>query len=172
MVEAATGEEAVRRAAEGAFALAILDIRMPDLTGIEVARRLRGRCPALMLTAYADRELVARAVEEGAVGYLVKPVDIPSLVAAVETAIARGGDLQRLSRSEERLAEALRRRGKLSLAVGVVMERHALDEAAAFERLRRYARSHNLAIHEVAERVVRATEAVNAFGNDAPPASG
>jgi len=167
VVEATNGSEAISRAKETELDLAILDIRMPGISGVEAARRLQGRCPVLILSAHADRDLVEETVEEGAVGYLVKPVGMPALLAAVETALARAADLRRLTTSEARLSDALQRGREVSVAVGVVMERHTLDEKGAFDRLRRHARSHNLPMREVAQQVVSATETTNAFGNEA-----
>jgi DNA-binding LytR/AlgR family response regulator len=60
---------------------AVLDIRMPGLTGIEVAQRIAGRCPVVFVTAYGDHAL--QAFDAGAVDYLVKPVDAERLAQAV-----------------------------------------------------------------------------------------
>ena len=87
-LEASSGERALTLAAEGAPALVLMDIQLPDIDGIEALRRLRenertARIPVLALTAQAmdgDRE---RFLAAGFDGYLSKPVDVPELIATV-----------------------------------------------------------------------------------------
>ncbi|MDP9491166.1 MAG: response regulator, partial [Actinomycetota bacterium] len=73
--EARDGQEAVELAQQHQPDLAILDVKMPRLDGIEAARRIleENAIPIVMLTAYGQDELVSRAVEAGVFGYLVKP---------------------------------------------------------------------------------------------------
>src|ERR1041384_5287307 len=73
--EARDGEEAVELARAERPDLAVLDVKMPRLDGIEAARRILDErpIPIVMVTAYAERELASRAVEAGVFGYLVKP---------------------------------------------------------------------------------------------------
>jgi len=89
--EARDGAEAVAIAAEWEPDLALLDVRMPILDGIEAARRMIAArpLPIVVVTAYADRALVERAVGAGVFGYLVKPFRESEIVPAVETAWAR-----------------------------------------------------------------------------------
>ncbi len=142
--------------------IALLDVRMPGETGIELARWLRARdIPFLFLTAYGDASIVREAVEEGALGYLIKPVDVPQLVAAIEAALQRAEDIRRLRETEAQLQRALSGSRYTSMAVGLIMERHRLTEKEAFERLRRFARSQRRRIEDVAEELVRSEELVN-----------
>src|SRR5215217_713411 len=95
VAEARDGEEAVALAREHAPDLAIMDVKMPRLDGIEAARRILDErpIPIVMLTAYGHQELVARAVEAGVFGYLVKPFREQDLVPAIATARARHEEL-------------------------------------------------------------------------------
>ncbi len=161
------GREAVVRAEASTFDLAILDVQMPGLSGLEVAHQIRERCPVLILSAYSDAEVVQAAIREGAVGYLVKPVDITQLIPAVEAALARGGDLRRLAATEHHLNHALNQGREISVAVGLVMERHAMSQKEAFEAMRCRARSCRVKLADVAKQIVAATETTNAFGCDA-----
>jgi len=87
-----TGEEADRALALGIYDLAILDIGLPGLSGLEVLQRLRARkamTPVLMLTAFdtlADR---VRGLDMGADDYLAKPFDLPELEARVRSLLRR-----------------------------------------------------------------------------------
>ncbi len=158
------GREAVARAEGAHFDLAILDVRMPEMSGLEVAHRLREHCPVIILSAYSDAEVVEAAIREGAVGYLVKPVDVTQLIPAVETALARSADLRRLAAVEHHLNHALSQGREISVAVGLVMERHAVSQKEAFEAMRCRARSCRMKLAEVAQQMVAAAETVNAFG--------
>ena len=96
--EARDGEEAVALALTEEPELAILDVKMPRLDGIEAARRILAErpIPIVMLTAYGHEELVARAVEAGVFGYLVKPFRETDLLPAIQTARARHAELEAL----------------------------------------------------------------------------
>lgn len=91
--EAGDGERALELIQELAPEVAILDIRMPRLGGIDVVRRMRERSPgtsALMLTAYDDDDYIMALMDEGGVsGYLLKTAPANELVDAVRT-VARG----------------------------------------------------------------------------------
>src|SRR6185312_9258738 len=84
--EARDGEEAVALARSEQPDLAIMDVKMPRLDGIEAARRIldENPIPIVMLTAYGQEELVSRAVEAGVFGYLVKPFREQDLLPAIQ----------------------------------------------------------------------------------------
>jgi two-component system, response regulator PdtaR len=137
--EARDGEEAVALAASEQPDLAVLDVKMPRLDGIEAARRILAErpIPIVMLTAYGQEELVARAVEAGVFGYLVKPFREDDLLPAIHAARARHAELEALREEAESLAEALATRKVVERAKGLLMERDGLTEQDAFARLRR-----------------------------------
>ena len=107
--EARDGEEAVALARSEQPDLAVLDVKMPKLDGIEAARRIldERQIPIVMLTAYGQDELVQRAAEAGVFGYLVKPFREQDLLPAIRTARARHDELAALRDEAESLAEAL-----------------------------------------------------------------
>ncbi len=93
VAEAGDGIEAVRLAAEHAPDVAVLDIQMPRLTGIEATRQIKAALPGvrvLILTAYEDDPYVFALLRAGADGYLLKSADSDNLVRAVRT-VAGGG---------------------------------------------------------------------------------
>ena len=95
--EAGDGEEAVRRAAELAPEVVLMDLRMPVLDGVAATRRLRAEQPdvrVIALTTFDDDEDVFAALRAGAVGYLLKDVSSARLVEAVLTAAAGESVLQ------------------------------------------------------------------------------
>jgi response regulator NasT len=92
--EARDGAEAIALAREWNPDLALLDVKMPVLDGIDAARRITATqsVPVVLLTAYAGPEIVARAVGAGVFGYLVKPFRESEIAPVLETAWARHAD--------------------------------------------------------------------------------
>jgi AmiR/NasT family two-component response regulator len=154
--EARDGEEAVALAQAEHPELAILDVKMPRLDGIETARRILAErpIPIVMLTAYGQDELVARAVEAGVFGYLVKPFRETDLLPAIQTARARHAELETMRDEAESLAEALATRKIVERAKGILMGREGLSENDAFVRLRRASQSSGRPLRVVAEAVI------------------
>lgn len=109
LLQAGSADAALRLLAQRSPDLAVLDVEMPGMSGIELARRLRevSAIPLMFLTAHGGDELVAQAIELGAVGYLVKPVDIRQFMPAVRTALARAGEIRQLQRAEAELSASL-----------------------------------------------------------------
>ncbi len=154
--EAKDGEEAVELARSERPDLAILDVKMPRLDGIEAARRMLEErpLPIVMLTAYGQGELVARAVEAGVFGYLVKPFREQDLLPAIETARARHEELSALRDEAESLAEALAARKAIERAKGLLMEKEGLSEPDAFARLRKASQLSGRPLKVVAEALI------------------
>src|SRR5438552_9932200 len=128
--EARDGEEAVALARSLEPDLAIMDVKMPKLDGIDAARKILDErpIPIVMLTAYGQEELVSRAVEAGVFGYLVKPFREQDLLPAITTARARHDELQTVRAEGESLADALAARKVIERADGLPMEKDQLNE--------------------------------------------
>ena len=158
--EARDGLEAVELARSKRPDLAILDVKMPRLDGIEAARRILDEraIPIVMLTAYGQRELVARAVEAGVFGYLVKPFRESALLPAIHTARARHDELAVLRAEADSLAEALADRKAIERAKGLLMAKEGLSEQDAFARLRKASQVSGKPLKVVAEAVVATLE--------------
>ncbi len=96
VAEAATGEEAINKAQEHRPDVAVLDIRMPGLSGIEACRRIVETvdgCRVVMLTSYAEDELLLAAIDAGASGYVLKRIGTDELVRAVDRVSQGDGTL-------------------------------------------------------------------------------
>ena len=154
--EARDGEEAVELALSERPDLAILDVKMPRLDGIDAARRILADrpIPIVILTAYGQDELVSRAVEAGVFGYLVKPFRETDLLPAIQAARARHAELQTLRDEAESLAEALATRKIVERAKGLLMAREGLTEDEAFARLRRASQVSGRPMRVVAEALI------------------
>ena len=161
--EADSGEAALALAAANRYDIAILDIGMPDMPGTELAGLLLAEhgLPAMFLSAFSNQEVVDEAVTKGGLGYLVKPVDVPRLIPALESALARARDLQALLKLKTQLEHALGSGRDTSMAVGILMERRGLNRQAAFDALRSHARNRGMRLEAVAKEVVDALETIN-----------
>jgi two-component system, response regulator PdtaR len=156
VAEARDGEEAVALAREHAPELAVMDVKMPRLDGIEAARRILDErpIPIVMLTAYGQDELVGRAVEAGVFGYLVKPFREQDLMPAIATARARYEELAAVREEADSLADALAARKAIEQAKGLLMAKEQLTEQAAFERLRRASQVSGKPLKVIADAVI------------------
>ncbi|HXG76185.1 MAG TPA: response regulator [Gaiellaceae bacterium] len=154
--EARDGEEAVALARETAPDVALLDVKMPRLDGIDAARRILEErpIPIVMVTAYGEAELVARAVEAGVFGYLVKPFRESDLLPAIATATARHEELRALREEADSLAEALAARKAIERAKGILMDREGIGEQEAFARLRKASQLSGRPLRVVAEALI------------------
>jgi two-component system, response regulator PdtaR len=160
VAEARDGEEAVALARSTEPELALLDVKMPKLDGIDAARRILEErpIPIVMVTAYGETELVARAVEAGVFGYLVKPFRETDLLPAIRTARARHEELVALRGEADSLAEALAARKAIERAKGLLMEREGLTEQAAFARLRKASQISGRPLKIVADALIATLE--------------
>jgi two-component system, response regulator PdtaR len=154
--EARDGVEAVELARSEQPDVAVLDVKMPRLDGIEAARRILDErpIPIVMLTAYGQDELVSRAVEAGVFGYLVKPFRETDLVPAIQAARARHDELTEVRAEADSLAEALAARKAIERAKGLLMEKEGVTEEEAFARLRRASQATGKPLRVVAEALI------------------
>jgi response regulator NasT len=164
---AASAAEALQRVAEreADIALALLDINMPGMSGLDLARRLKEHTSVafMFLSSVDDAETAREAANHGAVGFVVKPVDAAHLLPALESALARADEIRQLRRTEANLNAALAAGRETSLAVGLLMTRFQTDRNTAFEVLRDHARASRRKVNEVAEQLVAAEELLNSL---------
>ncbi len=167
---AQTVAEAIELLEEYRPDLALLDIRMGLQGGFDLARVLRDRyaIPFVFLSAYDDQATVEEATELGAVGFLVKPVDFPQITPTIEAALKRASELARLRNTGRQLEQALEQQRGVSVAIGILMERHRWSRTEAELRLRDTARSQRRKMVDLAESIVFAADvlAVSAMGGD------
>jgi two-component system, response regulator PdtaR len=153
--EARDGIEAVELASASAPDVAILDVKMPRLDGLDAARLIlaKRRLPIVLLTAYGDADTVSRAAEAGVFAYLVKPFREQDLVPAIRTAQARYAELAELRVEADTLREALEARKSIERAKGLLMAKDGLTEAEAFARLRRASQRSGRPMRVIADAV-------------------
>ncbi len=136
--------------------VALLDIAMPELDGITAASQITSQkiCPVVMITAYSQVELVERAANAGAMGYLVKPVNPANLVPAIEVAIARFEELNLLTSEVAQVTERLEVRKIVDRAKGLLQAKLGIDEPEAFRWLQKAAMDNRTSMREVSQGVI------------------
>jgi AmiR/NasT family two-component response regulator len=159
--EVADGTSAVNLARELRPDIVIMDIKMPDMDGIDAARVLTQEriAPVLLLTAYSQSELIERAKEAGVVGYIVKPVRESDLSPAIEVSLARFAELRAMEREVGDLKDALETRKLVDRAKGILMDTQGLTESQAFRRIQTMSMNTRRAMKQVAEAIILAHEA-------------
>ncbi|MDX1654456.1 MAG: response regulator [Candidatus Competibacteraceae bacterium] len=169
VLEATSGSQVLALSQQYHPDLVVLDVHLPEPTGIEVGRQLMGhQVPFLFVSSSGDGEVARQAMEEGAFGYLIKPLEAENLLPTLEAVLERAQELRRLKENEIHLNRALEQSRDISVAIGLMMERHRLGERAAFESLRSLARSQRRKLEEVARDVVRCTEVINRLNPSGP----
>lgn len=143
--------------------LVILDVNMPNRSGLELTKRLEElqHIPFILLTAHSEQEIIIQATESGAIGYLVKPVDISQLIPAIETALSRSHDIQVLRGDKKQLQTALDTDRSISVAVGILMDQRGISRDDALNQLRKSARSNHISLMNLASNIVKARETLN-----------
>ena len=152
------GRSAVNLARELKPDLLIMDIRMPDMDGIEAARILteEGIAPVLLLSAYSQRDLVERAASAGVSGYVIKPFDEFNLLPAIEVVLARFNEYQEISKEAARLEERLETRVVVDRAKGILMDHRGMSEQEAFRNIQRISMNSRKSMREVADAIILA----------------
>lgn len=157
------GEDAIRVAKEFKPDLMLMDVRLPDISGIEVAAELEKiqLCPVVFLTAYSDSAIIDRAKDlKGVHGYLVKPVDERTLRSTIAIAMAKFKEHREMERSLKKAELSLKERKIIERAKGLLMENMGISEPKAMETLQRQSKNQNKKLIETAKWVIEF------FGND------
>jgi two-component system, response regulator PdtaR len=164
--EAARGDEALELVKKTMPDLAILDIKMPGMDGIEVARRVVGehRVPVLILTAFSQRNLIEEARDAGVAAYLVKPFQSAEIVPAIEVALARFSEHRAIEDEAESAGEGagsvedkLETRRMVDRAKAVLMDTHEMSELDAFSYIQRTAMDRRVRMQQIAREVLDGT---------------
>jgi AmiR/NasT family two-component response regulator len=156
--EAGDGRSGVNLARELRPDVAIFDIKMPGMDGIEAARVLTEEkiAPVVLLTAYSQRDLVERAKEAGVVGYITKPMRESDLTPVIEVAMARFSEFRALEEEVGDLKQALETRKFVDRAKGILMDTQGLTEAEAFRKIQKMSMNKRKPMKDVAEAIILA----------------
>lgn len=171
VIEADNGDDAILLARKHKPQLAILDMRMQGKSGMDVARYLSANTTTgfMFLSAFGDSDIIEEATRMGALGYLVKPLDVKQIVPAVRAALdrLRAQPLQPAQPARpatvggQPAASTPPPGREQAVAIGILMERLRLDYDRALEALRAQARAEGASVDDVAARMVEAANRLN-----------
>ena len=156
VAEASEGKTAVELARKHELDLAILDIKMPEMDGLDAAKIVTEEkiCPVLLLTAYSQQDLIDRAKEAGVFGYLVKPFREADLLPAIEIAISRYKEMEALEQEVGTLQDALETRKLVDRAKGILMDTRGMKEQEAFRWIQLQSMNTRKSMREIAEAII------------------
>ena len=147
--------------------MVITDIKMPDMDGIDAATQIYQErpVPIILVSAYHDAELIARAEADHIMGYLVKPIKQADLAPTIAIAMHRFEQFKAMHQEAADLRQALADRKVIERAKGILMKKGKLDEPEAFRRLQKLASDKNQKLIEIASLIVTAEEAFQSLDN-------
>ena len=150
------GDEAIDLVRQHRPDVAIFDIKMPGLDGLDAARVVSAEklCPVVMLTAFSQREVIEQARDAGALAYLVKPFQKTDLVPAIELAIGRFREMMTLSGERDALGEQLELRKLLDRAKGLLIDKYSMTEQSAFDFIQKNAMTTRAKMVDVANQIL------------------
>jgi two-component system, response regulator PdtaR len=153
---AVDGASAVQLARTEKPDVILLDIKMPNMDGLEAARKIMQErpTPVVMLTAYSQRDLINEAREASVFGYLVKPVKEDLLDATLDLAVSRFKQWQKLQQEVKDLQKSLEAREVVEKAKRALMEQQNLTEQQAFNKIHRTSRSRRVPMQQVAQEIL------------------
>lgn len=152
----ADGKAAIDSLASDTPDLAVLDIRMPNVDGLTVAKTLWDdhAVPSIIVTAFSDESYIERARDTGVFGYLLKPVSPDSLKAALNVAWSQASNVDARNARIKQLEDTLTHRRVVEQAKWELVKRHRLSEAEAHAKLQQTARDHRRKLIDVANDVL------------------
>lgn len=150
------GREAVELARGNNVDLAILDVRMPALSGLEAAQEIAGFSivPVILLSGYSDPDMIDEATRVPVFHYLVKPVSMADLAPAIAVAMSRFHEWQELRGAAVQLEQKLEDRKLIEKAKGVLMEARGVPEAEAYRILQKESQNGNQPMVEIARSIL------------------
>ena len=161
VVGAATnGKEAVELSGVLKPALIIMDVKMPEMDGIEAATLISAKMavPIILVTGLSSDEIASQAVEAGVFSYLVKPITKKHLEPAIKLALARYSQFQSLKEEVSDLKDAIETRKVIERAKGIVMKRCNISEEDAFKLLQSHSQKENKKMYDIAESIISASK--------------
>lgn len=156
------GAAAVEKVAEMNPNLVIMDVKMPEMDGIDAAREItsKGPVPIILITGLSSDEVATKAIEAGVFAYLVKPVTKKQLEPAIKLAMARYSEFKSLKVEVDDLKDAIETRKLVERAKGILMKRCNISEEEAFKLLQSHSQKENKKMREIADNIITASKLI------------
>ncbi|SHJ56248.1 response regulator receiver and ANTAR domain protein [Hathewaya proteolytica DSM 3090] len=159
--EASDGIDAVELCRKEKPDLIIMDIKMPLLDGLSASKIIQKEelsGAIILLTAYSGKEFIEKATNVGVIGYLVKPIDEKSLLPAVEVALAKGIEFNKIKQDLKETKDKLESRKIVEKAKGILMKKYGLNEDDAYKKIRSLSMNKSCSMKDIAEMVILSDE--------------
>ena len=158
--EASNGQEAVELVRALKPDCVIMDVKMPVMDGLKAAEIIGKEelAPVLLLTAYSQEDIVAKAKSAGVIGYLVKPIREEQLFPEMEIAVSRFAEFKQLNIDLENLKDNLETRKLVERAKGILMTVHKMTEQEAYRTMQQFSMSKRISLKELATTIIANAE--------------
>ncbi|WP_019555388.1 ANTAR domain-containing response regulator [Propionispira raffinosivorans] len=154
--ECDNGKKAIEQAKQMQPELAILDIMMTELNGLETAQMMHElNIPVIMVTANSQAKLIQRAEKVHVYGYIIKPVSEQNLLAAVQIAYARWAEMDCTSNELQKMQAALCAQKTISKARSLIQDRLGISAQEAHRRLSQEAMKRQMTLAALAEKILQ-----------------
>ncbi len=142
--------------------LVIMDVKMPEMDGIDAARAItaKGPTPIILITGLSSDDMASKAIEAGVFAYLVKPVTKKQLEPAIKLAMARYNEFRSLKAEVVDLKDAIETRKLVERAKGILMKRCNISEEEAFKLLQAHSQKENKKMREIADNIISASKLI------------
>mgnify|MGYP000616283594 FL=1 len=163
VAEGTNGVEALELCKKHKPDIILMDVKMPELDGIEAARQIgfHHEAPVVLLTSYSQQDLIDKARDSGVYGYLIKPVREEQLVPSLEMALGRYKSDAQLREKMAELEQSLEDRKIIQKGTGILMELYSISEAEAYNRIRTLSMNKQISITETCTLIIKQSNKSN-----------
>lgn len=163
VAEGTNGVEALELCKKHKPDIILMDVKMPELDGIEAARQIGfyHEAPVVLLTSYSQQDLIDKARDSGVYGYLIKPVREEQLVPSLEMALGRYKSDAQLREKMAELEQSLEDRKIIQKGTGILMELYSISEAEAYNRIRTLSMNKQISIIETCNLIIKQSNKSN-----------
>ena len=163
VAEGTNGVEALELCKKHKPDIILMDVKMPELDGIEAARQIgfHHEAPVVLLTSYSQQDLIDKARDSGVYGYLIKPVREEQLVPSLEMALGRYKSDAQLREKMAELEQSLEDRKIIQMGTGILMELYSISEAEAYNRIRTLSMNKHISIIETCNLIIKQSNKSN-----------
>ena len=163
VAEGTNGVEALEFCKKHKPDIILMDVKMPELDGIEAARQIgfHHEAPVVLLTSYSQQDLIDKARDSGVYGYLIKPVREEQLVPSLEMALGRFKSDAQLREKMAELEQSLEDRKIIQKGTGILMELYSISEVEAYNRIRTLSMNKQISIIETCNLIIKQSNKSN-----------
>ena len=154
---AADGAEALKLVKEKKPDVAILDIQMPEIDGLQVAKLIAHDhiAPVVLLTAFGEEETIEKAKKSDVFGYVVKPAEERTLLPAIEIAVSQFQTKNEIVNKVKNMERELAARKVIERAKGLLMTNYGLTEEISYKKMQQISMKRGKPIEIIAEKIVK-----------------